>query len=110
MRFDVRALIGGLAVATAGAAVVVIAMPRTASDRPGAIQGATVVAAAGPHEADPTPPPPTADPIDVPSDQNLVRSANLFLTVDLVVVTGLWLIIVLSVGWIVVRFVRGGKF
>ena len=109
MRIGVRALIGSVAVATAVGAVILVAMPRTASSRPVAIQDARV-AAAGPRRADPTPPPPTADPIDVPSDQDLVRSANLFLTVDLVVVTGLWLVIVLSVGWIVVRFVRGGKF
>jgi hypothetical protein len=109
MRIGVRALVGCAAVATAVAAVILIAMPRTASDRPAAIQDARV-AAAGPPRADPPSPPPTADPADVAPDRELESSANLFLTVDIVVVTGLWLTIVLSVGWIVVRLVRGGKF
>jgi hypothetical protein len=109
MRIGVRALLGCLAVATAVAAVLLIALPRTANVRPAAFRDARV-AAAGPRRPDPTPPPPTADAIDVPSDQELVTSANTFLTVDLVVVSGLGLIIVVSLGWIVVRLVRGGEF
>ena len=108
MRIGVRALVGCLAAATAVAVVILIAMPRTTNDRPAAFRRAPV-AVAGPRGADPTPPPPTAAPIDVTLDQDLVSSANLFITVDLVVVTGLVLIIVLSMGWIVVWVVRGGE-
>jgi|SRR5215467_3494913 len=104
MRIGVRALIGCLAVSTAVAAVILVAVPRAVNDRPAAIQGARV-AGAGPRRADPTPPPPTADPIDMTSQQELVSSENLFITVDLVVAAGLWLVIVLSVGWIVVQLV-----
>jgi len=108
MRIGVRALVGCLAVATAVAAVILIAIPRTANDRPAAFRRAPA-AVAGPRGADPTPPPPTADPIDITSDQELVGSANLFITFDMVVVTGLVLIIVLSMGWIVVWVVRSGE-
>ena len=108
MRIGVRTLLACLAIATAVAAVVLIAMPLTGKDRPAAFR-ATRVAAAGPRRADPTPPPPTSDPIDVTSDQDLVSSANLFLTVDMVIVSGLGLIIMVSVGWIVVQLVRGAE-
>jgi hypothetical protein len=109
MRIGVRVLLGSLAVATVVAAVMLIVIPRTANDRPTVFRSARVVSV-GPRRADPTPAPPTADPIDLPADRDIVNSANLFLTVDLVVVTGLGLVILLSVGWIVVRLVRGGEF
>lgn len=107
MKIRVSVLAVCVPVAAVVAAIVLAAPSRPASDRPAPLHGEPVTAfdAASPT---PAPQPPTAAPIDVTSsDQDLVDGENRFLAVDMAVVGASSLILVLCVGWLVVRLVRG---
>ena len=107
MRIRVSVLAVCLPVAAVVAAIVVAAPSRPAPDRSAPLHGDRVTVFDGATPT-PAPQPPTAAPIDVTSSgQDLVDGANRFLAVDMAVVGASSLILVLCVGWLVVRLVRG---